>query len=67
MKCGFIDLLEAGDSVMADRGFTIADLTEECGVTLNIPPMKHDNQFTERELLTTRRIASLRITSYRQN
>ena len=42
------------------KGFTIADLTEH-GVTLNIPPFKHDNQFTERELITTRRIASLRI------
>ena len=43
------------------KGFTIADLTEQHGVTLNIPPFKHDNQFTERELITTRRIASLRI------
>ena len=60
-KSGLLDLLEPGDSVMADKGFTIADLTERCGVTLNIPPMKHDDQFTERELLTTRRIASLRI------
>jgi hypothetical protein len=42
-------------------GFTIADLTERRGVTLNIPPMKHDYQFAERELLTTRRIANLRI------
>ena len=60
-KCGILDLLEPGDSIMADKGFTIADLTEQRGVTLNIPPFKHDNQFTERELLTTRRIASLRI------
>ena len=43
---------------MADKGFTIANLTERHGAMLNIPPMKHDNQFTERELLTTRRIAS---------
>ena len=46
---------------MADKGFTIVDLTERRGVMLNIPPMKHDDQSTERELLTTRRIASLRI------
>ena len=60
-KSGLLDLLQPGDSIMADKGFTIADLTERHGVTLNIPPMKHDDQFTERELLTTRRIASLRI------
>ena len=46
---------------MADKGFTRADLTEQRGVILNIPPKKHDDQFTETELLTTRRIASLRI------
>lgn len=60
-KSGLLDLLEPGDSIMADRGFTIADLTIQRGITLNIPPMKHEGQFTEAELLTTRRIASLRI------
>ena len=31
------------------------------GVVLNIPSMKTSDQFTEKELTTTRRIASLRI------
>ena len=60
-QSGLLDLLEPGDSVMADRGFTIADLLDTKGVALNIPPMKTSNQFTERELTTTRRIATLRI------
>lgn len=58
---GLLDLLESGDSVMADKGFTIADLLESRGVTLNIPPMKNVDQFDEDELLQTRRIASVRI------
>ena len=56
-----LDLLEPGDSVMADRGFSIADLLDAKGVRLNMPPMKTKDQFTQHELTTTRRIASLRI------
>ena len=46
---------------MADQGFTIADLLDLKGVALNIPPMKTSDQFTQRELTSTRRIANLRI------
>ena len=60
-KSGLLDKLDAGDSVMADWGFTIADLLDAKGVTLNIPPMKVTDQLSERELITTRRIAALRI------
>ena len=60
-RCGILSLLEPGDSVMADRGFTIADLLDLKGVALNIPPMKTSDQFTQRELTTTCRIANLRI------
>ena len=56
-KSGLLNLLEPGDSVMADRGFTI----DARGVALNIPPMKTQHQFTSRELTVTRRIANLRI------
>ena len=62
-KSGLLDLLEPGDSVMADRGFTIADLLDAKGVNLNIPPTKVtvNDQLSETELITTRRIAALRI------
>ena len=33
-----LDLLEKGDSVMADKGFLIEDLLDLLGGTLNIPP-----------------------------
>ena len=60
-KCGILQKLEPGDSVMADKGFTIADILEPIGVSLNIPPRKLQDQFEEPELIQTRRIASIRI------
>ena len=39
VQSGLLDLLEPGDFIMVDRGFTIADLTNWCGITIfnNIP------------------------------
>lgn len=57
-----LDLLESGDSVMADRGFDIQDDLTLINVKLNIPPfLKDKDQFTEVEMVQTWRIASLRI------
>lgn len=63
---GVLDLIEQGDSVMADKGFTIDDLLEEKGVTLNIPPFLRDagstsGQFTQKEIEQTQQIAAVRI------
>ena len=56
------DLLEKGDSMMADRGFNIDDLLAPKGVTLNIPPfLDGQPQLTRKEVESTRRIAELRI------
>ena len=59
--CGTLDLLEAGDSFMADKGFEIAgDLRQ--GVTLNIPPfLGEKDHLSIEEETETRRIASVRI------
>ena len=58
---GLLDLLESGDAIMADRGFTIDDILPP-GVTLNVPPCMNDSgQLTESERTTTRHIASVRI------
>ena len=60
-QCGILDLLESGDSIMADGGFDIEDLAL-LGVKLNIPPfLKGKLQFSNRELVETRHIAFLRI------
>ena len=61
-KSGLMDLLEKGDSVMADRGFNIQDDLTHIGVRVNIPPfLKGKTQLEAEELVETRRIASLRI------
>lgn len=61
-KSGILDLLEEGDSVMADRGFDIEEDLILLGVKLNIPPfLRGKTQLSEKELIETRRIASLRI------
>ena len=56
------DLLERGDSVMADRGFNIDDLLTPKGVTLNISPfLEGQPQLARKDIESTRRIAELRI------
>lgn len=42
-ESGLIDLLEEGDQVMVDRGFTIRDLLTKKGVKLNMPPFTKGN------------------------
>ncbi len=46
---------------MADRRFTIVDLLDAKGINLSIPPMKVGDQLSDTELVTTRKIAALRI------
>ena len=60
-KSGLLDLLEAGDSVMADKGFTISDLLAQRGVSLNIPPFMQNGKMSEGDVKLTRSIATLRI------
>ena len=47
---------------MADRGFDVEDVLQPLGVQLNIPPfMRGQDQLDEKDMVETRRIASLRI------
>lgn len=66
-SCKFLDLIEPGDSVMADKGFKVKDLLERRGATLNIPPyLEKKDQLSHEETIVTRRIAKLRIHVERQ-
>lgn len=59
-RSGLLDLCEAGDAIMADKGFLISDLTTPKGIKLILPPFK-TKRFSRREVEETRRIANLRI------
>ena len=62
-RSGFLKLpFDKGDSVMADKGFEIADLLEPLGVKLNIPPFLHlQDQMTPEDVASTQQIAAERI------
>ena len=60
LESGLVRLLERGDSIMADRGFDVEDVLQPLGVQLNIPPfMRGQDQLDEKDMVETRRIASL--------
>ena len=60
-RSGFLNLPCLGDSVMADKGFTIEDILP-LGVSLNIPPfLCMSDQITPEDVISTQEIASLRI------
>ena len=61
-RCGFLDYLEEGDKVLADRGFTIEDLVLEKKAKLAIPPfLRGRKKFTYKELMQSRLITKARI------
>ncbi|PFX23183.1 hypothetical protein AWC38_SpisGene12253 [Stylophora pistillata] len=61
-ESGLKDLLEEGDSVMADRGFNIRDILTKRKVYLNIPPFsKKGKQLSRAATKFTRQIARVRI------
>ena len=56
------DLLEPGDSVMADRGFDVVDVLAHERVLLNLPPYLNGRSHCPgKEVVQTTQIAELRI------
>ena len=66
-KSGFLDLVSAGDEVMADRGFIIRDYLLERKAKMFIPPFTRKyrwgkgKRLNASEIQRTRHIAKLRI------
>ena len=61
-KSGFNELLQPGDTLLADRGFNIEDLTLMRGAKLVIPPfLNKRKRFTYRELVQSKLITRARI------
>jgi hypothetical protein len=60
-QCGFLDMLEEGDLILADKGFTIGDLLAKKKAYLNIPPFLRKKQFSTNEIDETKSIATVRI------
>jgi hypothetical protein len=65
---GFLDLLEEGDVVMADKGFLIQDLLDDKKCTLIVPHFLSRNiQFTTDEAKQNKIISNLRVHIERAN
>ena len=59
--CGILDLVQSGDSVMADKGFDISYDLLIRGYRLNMPPFVKGGHMSKSNVVKTCKIASLRI------
>ena len=58
---GFLEKLNPGDAVMADKGCNILDLLALHNTVLIAPPMMHKNNVSARASTATRRVATSRV------
>ena len=59
---GFLQHLQHGDLVLADRGFNVSDELAMCGASLAIPPYTRGKyQLSQREVETSRSLSRVRI------
>ena len=62
LQSGFLDLLENGDVVLADRGFQLGDEFAKCGAILKTPAFtKGKRQMSQEDVDKSREIANVRI------
>ena len=55
-KSGVLHHFEAGDLILADKGFLITDIPPP-GVSVNIPPFLYNEKFNSSEIKLTKTIA----------
>lgn len=60
-QSNFVDKVEEGDDIMADRGFNIRHLLLPKKATLNIPAFSHGKNLSSKAIKKSRKIASVRI------
>ena len=60
-QSNFLDNVEEGDDIMADRGFNIRHLLLPKKATLNIPAFSHGKNLSSKAIKKSRKIASVRI------
>ena len=50
--CGFLEHIQAGDQIMADKGFDVKTEVERKGSSLNLPPFRNpeETQFGEEDV-----------------
>jgi len=61
-ECGFLDLIDPGDVILADRGFNIADDLAIRGAKLEIPSFTRGKaQLSQQEVEKSRQLARVRI------
>ena len=62
IKSGFLDVLQHGDLILADRGFTISEELATYGATLKVPNFtKGKSQMSGKEVGASRKISNVRI------
>ena len=60
-QCGFIEQLNPGDVIMADKGFNVQDLLALKHVRLLAPPLMGKGKVSSKATTMTRRIARVRV------
>ena len=61
-RSGLLNIMDSGDSIMADKGFNVQDLFIDSNVQVNIPEFfKSKTRMSERSLIKDRKIASKRV------
>ena len=60
--CRFLKMLQPGDVVLADRGFTIEEDVALCGAKLEIPAFtRGKRQLTQKEVEKSKQLSAVRI------